>query len=659
MATRTSTRSTKAVKFVDSAESDDDEDLDKPSSLPITTEGKKPRGRPPKSRRSQTIDDEEWDARNEQVEDDEDDDDDNNNPNENGRDVTKKMHANRTIDSVYDFGDTPRKWPKTTPQRNSTVSKTSVSDSGKSMEKLMCSYCNYTTTKKYLLQRHLKSHSTERPHKCIIFEKKSIMKDFVFVLFLKGAYCDRSFKTTIQLTNHVNTHLGVKPFQCKFCSFSFTTSGELIRHVRYKHTLEKPHRCDECGYATVELSKLRRHIRTHTGEKPYACPHCSYCSPDTFKLKRHLRVHTGERPYQCTICNFRFTQSNSLKAHMLTHQAEKPSFPCSYCPSVMARKSDLRYHVSKQHSRQSEPLSCNKCDEDFPDKYTLRMHGKTHKGQTIHSCTHCEFSANTSQQLDDHMNKHRGTRPFQCSECGLMFAARADLRAHVTRTHRNASTTIITNSPTTNNRRPQRRTASLQHRYIGVSSGIEDDEQQQQQQPQQEHDDDYRCSICQRQFTSARLLDRHTYAVHEQKHDLYDERDYQTNDINDDDIHDYADDELEEKSENKIIDKHDNIIERMDEDYDEEDDLAPNVEDIIDGDEDMEQIPTIKSISSANKKQINYIRKFDEQEDLSDKRKFNIDRLRTSIENEIIMDYNVYIVDFIYCSMDHCDIIAN
>ncbi|CAF4443187.1 unnamed protein product, partial [Adineta steineri] len=73
---------------------------------------------------------------------------------------------------------------------------------------------NYTTTKKYLLQRHLKSHSTERPHKC--------------------AYCDRSFKTTIQLTNHVNTHLGVKPFQCKFCAFSFTTSGELIRHVRYK-----------------------------------------------------------------------------------------------------------------------------------------------------------------------------------------------------------------------------------------------------------------------------------------------------------------------------------------------------------------------------------------------------------------------------------------
>ena len=157
------------------------------------------------------------------------------------------------------------------------------------------------------------------------------------------------------------------------------------------------------------------------------------------------------------------------------------------------------------------------------------MHGKTHKGQTIHSCTHCEFSANTSQQLDDHMNKHRGTRPFQCSECGLMFAARADLRAHVTRTHRNASTTILTNPPAPINRRPQRRAASLQHRYIGVSSGAEDDEQ---------HEDDFRCTICHRQFTSARLLDRHTYAVHEPKHDSYDDRDYHPNEVEDEDDYD-------------------------------------------------------------------------------------------------------------------------
>jgi hypothetical protein len=107
MTTRTSTRSTKAVKFVDSAESEDDEELDKSSSQQIKTEGKKPRGRPPNARRNRTNEDEDWDARNEQIDDEHDDNDDDDiddSTNENRRDVTKKFQANRSTDSVYDFG---------------------------------------------------------------------------------------------------------------------------------------------------------------------------------------------------------------------------------------------------------------------------------------------------------------------------------------------------------------------------------------------------------------------------------------------------------------------------------------------------------------------------------------------------------------------------
>ena len=73
----------------------------------------------------------------------------------------------------------------------------------------MCNYCNYTSPKRYLLSRHMKSHSEERPHKCSV--------------------CERGFKTLASLQNHVNTHTGTKPHHCKFCESAFTTSGTIIK----------------------------------------------------------------------------------------------------------------------------------------------------------------------------------------------------------------------------------------------------------------------------------------------------------------------------------------------------------------------------------------------------------------------------------------------
>ncbi|XP_034173652.1 uncharacterized protein LOC117601219 isoform X3 [Osmia lignaria lignaria] len=261
----------------------------------------------------------------------------------------------------------------------------------------MCNYCNYTSPKRYLLSRHMKSHSEERPHKCSV--------------------CERGFKTLASLQNHVNTHTGTKPHHCKFCDSAFTTSGELVRHVRYRHTHEKPHKCHECDYASVELSKLKRHIRCHTGERPYQCPHCTYASPDTFKLKRHLRIHTGEKPYECDFCQARFTQSNSLKAHKLIHNVgDKPVFQCELCPTTCGRKTDLRIHVQKLHTS-DKPLKCKRCGKTFPDrqKQLLKRHCNLYHNpsyvppppqEKTHQCPECERPFRHKGNLIRHMAVH-------------------------------------------------------------------------------------------------------------------------------------------------------------------------------------------------------------------------------------------------------------
>lgn len=92
--------------------------------------------------------------------------------------------------NVYDFDeneeggavesepeDDKTKIVKVTPRKSQTVTQAH-----------MCNYCNYTSPKRYLLSRHMKSHSEERPHKCSV--------------------CERGFKTIASLQNHVNTHTG-------------------------------------------------------------------------------------------------------------------------------------------------------------------------------------------------------------------------------------------------------------------------------------------------------------------------------------------------------------------------------------------------------------------------------------------------------------------
>ncbi|KAK2726343.1 transcriptional repressor CTCF-like isoform X2 [Artemia franciscana] len=260
-----------------------------------------------------------------------------------------------------------------------------------------CTYCSYATPKKYLLTRHIKSHSDERPHKCSV--------------------CERGFKTQASLQNHVNTHTGTKPHRCKYCEAAFTTSGELVRHIRYRHTLEKPHHCTECDYSSVELSKLKRHMRCHTGERPYQCPHCTYASPDTFKLKRHLRIHTGEKPYECDICLARFTQSNSLKSHKNIHSGNKPVYQCQLCPATCGRKTDLRIHIQKLHTAE-KPL-----------------HSKTHEGEKCHRCELCPYASYSARHLENHMLTHSDEKPFRCDLCNQSFRQKQLLKRHINLYH--------------------------------------------------------------------------------------------------------------------------------------------------------------------------------------------------------------------------------
>ncbi|XP_067646250.1 gastrula zinc finger protein XlCGF57.1-like [Eurosta solidaginis] len=335
----------------------------------------------------------------------------------------EKIVADSPNQEIYEFdeleelrvtGEVTDQRGKTSPKLTPVIRKNSNSVT-KDKWHFVCPHCDYTAPKRYMLSRHMKTHSD--------------------VLLFVCSVCDKAFTTKHTLKNHINVHLGNKPYACKSCEKCFTTPSELQRHIRYKHTHDKRHKCTECDYATVELSKLRCHIRTHTGERPYQCPHCTYASPDNFKLKRHLRTHTGEKPYQCDICQSRFTQSNSLKSHRLIHSVDdKPVFQCALCPTTCSRKADLRIHVQNLHYSDT-PLPCWRCGKELPDRYSYKMHFKTHAGERCFRCDLCHHKSISMRNLQIHKQIHSNEKPFACELCDQTFRQKQLLTRHTNLYH--------------------------------------------------------------------------------------------------------------------------------------------------------------------------------------------------------------------------------
>lgn len=279
-----------------------------------------------------------------------------------------------------------------------------------------CELCSYTCPRRSNLDRHMKSHTDERPHKCHL--------------------CGRAFRTVTLLRNHLNTHTGTRPHKCSDCDMAFVTSGELVRHRRYKHTHEKPFKCSMCDYASVEVSKLKRHIRSHTGERPFQCSLCSYASRDTYKLKRHMRTHSGEKPYECYICHARFTQSGTMKMHILQKHTENVAkFHCPHCDTVIARKSDLGVHLRKQHSFIEQGRKCRYCDAVFHERYALIQHQKSHKNEKRFKCEQCDYCCRQERHMIMHRRTHTGEKPYACTQCEKTFRQKQLLDMHFKRYH--------------------------------------------------------------------------------------------------------------------------------------------------------------------------------------------------------------------------------
>eukprot|EP00092_Neocalanus_flemingeri_P004597 GFUD01004953.1.p1 GENE.GFUD01004953.1~~GFUD01004953.1.p1 ORF type:complete len:542 (-),score=106.20 GFUD01004953.1:104-1729(-) len=149
---------------------------------------------------------------------------------------------------------------------------------------LVCQECGEGIASALHLEAHMRMHKSK--HICTV--------------------CSKKFLSASHLEKHRVTHTSDRPYMCGTCGKTF----------------RDPYSVKECEMKHQGIKKLKpsQLIPWRNREAKFVCDTCGYRTKGKAALDRHIKgKHSSERPYQCKECGKDFKSRSSLEGHESVH----------------------------------------------------------------------------------------------------------------------------------------------------------------------------------------------------------------------------------------------------------------------------------------------------------------------------------------------------
>ncbi|XP_039762737.1 zinc finger protein 91-like isoform X2 [Pararge aegeria] len=233
-------------------------------------------------------------------------------------------------------------------------------------------------------------------------------------------------------------------YKCVHCGRIYHNTRSLKHHMKLKHTVDDPVKCQSCDKICNNKYSLAYHKMVHKNTSWSKCDYCEKVFKSKRNIRRHIEyTHLGKQRYKCIECETLFKEKRSLRKHVRIKHPNSAAFPqCHICEKRFESAKSCKTHLKLIHSFNMNTHPCDLCSVSFDSLEALNIHLSTKHlaADEIYKCEECNFVFKGQEQYGNHCETYHSHPPEakclpRCIICMKDFSSRKTLKRHIKKFH--------------------------------------------------------------------------------------------------------------------------------------------------------------------------------------------------------------------------------